>query len=283
VQVGAVLNTTPQTNQQSTVANCVIHNNEITYIKNDAATMANGSLIATNYGAATDSIINNTVVNNKGTLIKNAGLNILSVATTVEHHFIINNVFYNNQRDGILSNLNGLLTLGKIANNMFNMGGKYFDNGTTIVSNDSTVGASLKTPNFKTPTSIIGNTTDGSSELSDWRITSGSYLIGKGITTSQLADKAGNVFAISRAVGAYEYSGLSGINEIKKDMQTPIVSVSNHQLISISDGKMDIFSVSGTQVWNGIVNSNQSILLPSGAYIVRLKTNQGNALQKVIL
>jgi hypothetical protein len=286
VQVGAVLNTTPQTNQQSTVANCVIHNNEITYIKNDAATMTNGSLIANNYGAATDSIINNTIVNNKGTLIKNAGLNILSGSTIVEYHFIMNNVFYNNQLDGVVNNINGTSTLGMIANNYFNGGGSTYTNGTYISNNDNTLGTG-NLPNFKTPTTEIGNSTmadniAGSASLSDWRISSGSYLIAKGIATTRLNDKAGIPFAATRAVGAYEYVAdvPTGLKNTQNDFKCYSTNCSLELRNVHAGDEVVIYSLTGAKVVAKNLNTtNASFPLSKGIYLVRVANN----VQKVVV
>ncbi|MEI8086357.1 MAG: hypothetical protein WCG93_09095 [Paludibacter sp.] len=206
---GLILHVSPGTvaNAYTTVSNCVINNNEMVYTPSGsgvAATMSNAATVALNNAAtSTDSIINCTIVNNKGTKIKSAGLNIISVATT--SHYVMNNVCWNNENDGAVSNITGGITVGLIANNYTN-GGFTWDAAkpTIIYGNSSSLDAVTNTPNFKTPTTKVGNTTDGTSELSDWSLTPGSYLSGKGVVTSRLKDKAGFTFVTPRSVGSYQ-------------------------------------------------------------------------------
>ena len=206
------------------VANCIIHNNEMIYIPGsaagqlfDAATIVTGTSINYWDGNAnvkqptTDSIINCTIANNKGTRINNCGINIMSDVSS--YHYIINNVFYNNQRaikgtNYQVSNMaqNNTQNAGLISNN-FTDGEGLSNNSKQVVKQDNTLGTGSNLPDFKNPTTAIGTTSDNSSEVSNWTLTAGSYLIGKGIATTQFTDKAGVAFTTSRAIGAYEYKG----------------------------------------------------------------------------
>ena len=216
----------------TTVANCVITNNEMIYIQGVAASnnLSDAAVIVTGTSASyngtkqptTDSIINCTIANNKGNKTNNCGIYLMSDATS--YHYVINNVFYNNQRawNGTsysVSNMgqNNALNAGLISNNFTDGGGLTNTTG-QIVNQDNTLGTGSNLPYFKTPTTTFGNTTDGSTELSNWKLNAGSYLIGKGIVTSRLKDKAGVAFASPRAVGAYEYSSINGISEVKNTL-----------------------------------------------------------------
>ncbi|OJU47422.1 MAG: hypothetical protein BGN96_05960 [Bacteroidales bacterium 45-6] len=208
----------------TTVANCIIHNNDMVYIPGsaasqlyDAAAIVTGASLNYWDGSAnvkqptTDSIINCTVANNKGVRINNGGINIMSDASS--YHYIINNVFYNNQRatkgtNFQVSNMaqNNTQNAGLISNN-FTDGGGLSNSANQIVKQDNTLGTGSNLPNFKKPTTVVGSTTDNSAEASSWTLVAGSYLIGKGIATSRSTDKAGVIFNTPRAIGAYGYNG----------------------------------------------------------------------------
>jgi hypothetical protein len=203
---GLMIQVTPGAvaNAHTTISNCVIHNNEMIYVPNTNLTMSNGStIVMNNTAAATDSIINCTIAYNKGTKIKNAGITILNAATA--NHYFMNNVFWNNQNDGAASNITGTITVGLIANNYANGGFTWDATKTSIIyGNNNSLDAVTNKPNFKTPTTAFGVTTDGTSELSVWSLMPGSYLSGKGVATISLKDKAGFTFVTPRSVGAYQ-------------------------------------------------------------------------------
>jgi len=145
------------------------------------------------------------------------------------------------------------------------------------------LGTGSNLPYFKTPTTTIGNTTDGSTELSNWTLKTGSYLIGKGIVTSRLKDKAGVAFAATRAIGAYEYVS-SGTTELESigDIKT-IFYTSNGKLVSTADCKAEVINFSGVVLWNGKLTIGQEIVLRSGAYIIHSTTEKGTFVQKIVL
>ena len=283
----------------TTVANCVITNNEMIYIPgaggsgnlSDAAVIATGTSQKYPSGTGTaqpttDSIINCTIANNKGNRTNNCGLYLLSDATS--YHYVINNVFYNNQRatNGTtysVSNMgqNNTLNPALISNNLTNGGGLTNTTG-QIVNQDNTLGTGANLPYFKTPTTTYGNTTDGTAELSNWTLTTGSYLIGKGIVTTRLKDKNGVAFASTPAVGAYEFTGtatkLQSIAETSTNFYT-----SNGRLVSKVDSKIEVLNFAGAILWNGKVTLGQQIVLPKGAYIVHSTTEKGTSVQKIVL
>ena len=164
---GLMMNITAGTSAMgyTVVNNCLIHNNEMTYIPhatNTTATLTNGApLYIAGAASATDSIVNCTVANNKGTKIYNAGINIANNATG--SNFILNNVFWNNQNDpgtgAVASNIysnsptNSTSGTNLLSYNFSNAGSSLTNNVTTIIANDNTLGTSGKLPNFQTPSS----------------------------------------------------------------------------------------------------------------------------------
>ncbi|MEI8205113.1 MAG: T9SS type A sorting domain-containing protein, partial [Bacteroidota bacterium] len=62
-----------------------------------------------------------------------------------------------------------------------------------------------------------------------------------------------------------------------------IAYTQNAKIISKMEGKLQIFSLTGSVVWNGYVVTEQKIAIPSGCYILRLNSNQGISTQKIIL
>ena len=293
---GLIMNITPGTSAigYTVVNNCLIHNNEMTYIPNatysPAALTVGASLYIGGVDIATDSIVNCTVANNKGIKMYNAGINIKN---STGSNNVLNNVYWNNQNDpgtgAVVSNIySNTVTTGTnlISNNICDGGSNLVNNGTLFVNNDNTLDAVTNVPNFKTPTIVVGNTTDNSSELSNWSLTSGSYLIGKGVSIPSTNsyykyDKAGFAFLATRSVGAYEYNGTSALTSIKSD---EIISfTSNGKLVSKIDGEMKIINFDGKTVWTGKVTSGTKISLPVGAYLVQAKTDKSTIVQKIIL
>jgi len=273
------------------VANCVFNNNEMIYVPSSGnasgTKLWNGSTIymaGSNGVASADSLINCTLVNNKGTLMYNGGLFISNDATA--YHYVYNNVLYNNKNfDGtgtFVSNMYNSATTGQgiISNNITN-GGAISNTSTQIVNQDNTLDAVTNKPNFKTPTTTLGNTTDNSSETSYWSITSGSYLIAKGITTSNLRDKNGIPFATNPSVGAYEYNATNGISQVKNI--TDIVLCSKGRILSKIESNIIVYNFKGIEVWSGHMTIGQEVKLQPGTYIVESLTNNGKAVQKVVL
>jgi hypothetical protein len=202
----------------TTLSTSLFYNNELNcigYKDNAEAGLNNASIIG--YGVysrsyGTDSVVNCLFARNKGTLINYQAVGIFVLEQPNVHHYILNNVFWNNTHNlgGNRNFKSDVLTSGSISNNAFNSGATfadvnsygYYANNVANLSSKNT--DSTKGPMFKNPTTAFGNTTDLSTEKADWRILSTSYLIGKGISTSILTDKSGNSFLAQPSVGAYE-------------------------------------------------------------------------------
>jgi len=214
----AVTTTPPYTS----VSSCVIHNNEMSFTGNGSnLTMSNGATVAlTNTASASDSIYNCTIANNKGiitgtSVFNHAGMKIFyTTATdaTSTVHYIKNNVCWNNYKsDGAINNINKTNTevYGSVTNNYTNGVGLSTAASGINSNNNNSIDASTNLPNFISPTAAAGYLTNGTVETSNWRLGTSSYLIAKGVTTSTLKDKAGNSFAATRSVGAYEDAKMS--------------------------------------------------------------------------
>ena len=219
---GLIMLVTPSASAPYTsVSSCVIHNNEMAFTGNASnLTMSNGSTVAlTNTASATDSVYNCTIANNKGTTVStafnHAGLKVFyTTATdaTSTVHYIKNNVCWNNYKsDGTINNINKTNTevYGSVTNNYTNGVGLSTAASGVISNNNNSIDAVTYTPNFISPTSIAGYLAYNTMKISNWRLGSGSYLIAKGVTTSTLKDKAGNSFAGTPSVGAYEDAKMS--------------------------------------------------------------------------
>jgi len=203
--------------------NTIVHNNDMTFIPKTGSTYSLGNAGAvTNYAAAnsqSDSVINCTIAYNKGIKIGCAGLKIGIQFNNFQYPYvkIFNNVCYNNAVDGSIGTM-GNLTLSagaatllaggiQIANNYANGGADQIVENSTIVTgnvkdmatdnNDATKGAK-----FISPTTVTGY--NAALAASKWTIGTGSYLIAKGIVTTNKYDKAGVIFATTPSVGAYE-------------------------------------------------------------------------------
>jgi hypothetical protein len=289
--------------QYNCIKNLVVHNNSATFIPKTGAAattnLGNGGLIyAYNTAQATyDSIVNCTVANNSmmriGYAVKAGFSN-----TTQPYHVIANNVLYNNKNDngsGSVSNQNISLNTALIAatnqiliaNNIANGG---FSNMTaiagTIVNNLSDL-ASINTgtnaPSFSNPTTAVGYVNDGTPELSKWTLAIGSYLTGKGVVTVNKTDKAGVAFSLTTpAVGAYEYVAdiSTGVSTTKYQQ---LVTVSDNTIHSLVNGSIQVMNLNGQTIYMKTIKSGSTITLTPGVYIIRLISDKGTSVQKVIL
>jgi len=198
---------------KTVLKNSIIHNNEVVYNGSGSyTTLPNCGAITLYAAGVTDSILNCTVANNKMTnAATTAGINF-NFQNNTRGIQAYNNVAWNNYNGSTLSNYasvaeSGMIAGTQIKNNFSNGAG--LTNGTNITGSDNTQTATDNTLFlFSTPTTSAGNTTDLTSEKSVWSIGSGSYLVAKGITSSNKYDKAGNSFAATPAVGAYEYKNI---------------------------------------------------------------------------
>ncbi|HBY53538.1 MAG TPA: hypothetical protein DEH15_13990 [Marinilabiliales bacterium] len=289
---GMILNIDPSATPDTytTVSNCLIHNNEIEMITNASFPTTSASLVCINNTASgKDSVINNTIANNKGINVKTAGLSMI-IATTSEN-VVLNNALWNNQVGDVQNNIiiaGGIANLSAVSSfkSNINSGGVsgLEENGTNIVNNLSDLSSGntgANAPLFKNPSSAIGITTDFSAETSNWRINLGSYLIGKGVATTSLKDKDGMPFLSPRSVGAFEYYLNSGVQGQKNTNE--FVFASNGALFSKVEGRIQVIGIDGKTMKNEIVAAGQSLRLPSGIYIVSLTTDQESYISKVVL
>ena len=211
-----------------TISDCLIYNNEIAFTGNATFPTPPNACIATHISYSgsntTNNWINNTFANNKSTNLKGACMALNANGKTPD--FVINNaynnVFWNNQNTisstSVTSNVSvssgsaqnpgsvfannvmDVLTSGNWGTNLI-----YVNNLTDLSKTNTTATTG---PQFRKISSNVGYIVDGSVELADWRLNSGSYLYRKGIDFPTVAtDKAGKAFGNPRSVGAYE--GLS--------------------------------------------------------------------------
>ncbi len=287
----------------TTLKNTIIHNNDMTFIPKTGATNSLGNAGAvTNYAAAnsqSDSIINCTIAKNKGTKTGCAGLKIGIQYNNFQYPYVkvFNNVCYDNAVDGSIGTT-GNITLSsgsvtllaggiQIANNYANGGAAQIVENTTIVTGnaidlandnaDATKGAK-----FTSPSTVTGYNTDASVASSKWTVGAGSYLTAKGIVTTNKYDKAGVAFATTPAVGAYEYVYNPGTG-FNKTSDLKFVSIVNKGLVSNETGAIQIVTIGGQTVYSKQVQAGNRISLASGAYIIRMVSDKGMSVQKVIL
>lgn len=255
----------------STVSNCVIHNNEMQYIPNVGyPSLIEGATVYIQSSASTtDSLLHCTIANNKGILLANAGVKITAHPT--QTCCVLNNLFWNNRSDGAVSNLVGSLTLGSISNNYTN-GGGLTNNGSTIKNNVNTLDSLVNSPKFIFSTKQYGNTTDLTTEWSDWSLGDGSSLIGKGVATSISKDKDGNTFASPPSVGAYEYrmkttplmNWIQDLSALKTNTPSPIQLTASFNgstatdTVSYSSSDTSVVCVKGSKL--KIVGSGSALL-----------------------
>ena len=267
------------------LTDCLIYNNEVLYAGGGGTattTLTTGSIVGTsgissNYSS--NYIVNCTIANNKLTNTANGGIFLYNNGTLV--NYCENNAIWNNQVGGIVKNLtiNSNVTTGRIGYNIMNKGnnGGFTSNAYTANNSfDMTLANvsspdSITAPRFKLPTTNIGvNRVSGSSDSiaiahADWRMYANSYLVGKGMTTSVLKDKAGNDFSLTTpSVGAYEFAKF-----------TPVISwnqnltgfVTNNDPLTIA-----LTATTSADVINGsaisYTSSDETVVAISGSNLV---------------
>jgi len=298
---------TATTGTDVTMNNTLIYNNEALYDNNSAnitgnqwrVTANNGALIKMGYTgtpAASDSIVGCVIANNKITNMGGSTLYANSALTKLTN--VINNVFWNNKNELGDKNLftlssfaTGANNVGWVINNAYTAGGPANTANGWIGNNLNDLNASntdVKGPNFKAPTTFIGaNRTAGSTDSiaiahANWQLNTGSYLIAKGFTVDGWKkDFSGVSFATTRAIGAFEYSNVSAVNQIKENVQ--IVTFKNGKLVSKINGTMQVYNALGKLQYSRTVNAGDETTLPSGVYILRATNQDGKYIQKIIL
>jgi hypothetical protein len=218
-------NTAGLTGTSATFSDCIIHNNEISYtgtIMPGKSSIA-GSLVLSS-SSSKDNFINCTFANNKMTNIATC---FYATSTGNVIHKVYNNALWNNKNTVSSTNTTSTVSMysqsAQNASTVFN--NNYVDVTTSgnwsvgwgagNVTNFSASNTGSNGPYFKKPpmngaNNIIGAFQSAGTELtsinlSDWRLNPGTYLNGKGITTTILKDKAGIDFSSTPSVGAYEY------------------------------------------------------------------------------
>lgn len=289
--------------QYNCIKNLLVYNNSASFTPKAGASvttnLGNGGLLyAYNTAQNTyDSILNCTVVNNAmmriGYAIRGGFSN-----TTQPYHIFANNVLMENKNDngsGTISVQNLIInqipaTTGTgilIANNIMNGGSGYTVVANTVVNNLNDLSATntnaTKGAWFTLPSTVSGYSTDASVATSKWTIGAGSYLIGKGIVTANKTDKAGVAFSLTTpAVGAYEY-----VNNLSTGVFNPVnlsfVSVVNNGILCNENGTVQIVSFVGQTIYSKSVEAGSRITLASGAYIVRLISDKGISVRKILI
>lgn len=289
----------------NSVRNNVIYNNEANYTAPTGSTFSNKTLsgagLIYSYNTASavqDSIVNNTIANNK--MIRcGSALKIRMANATQPYHKVLNNICFQNKNvdaSAVVTDLNIVIqgtvpdntTPGVfIANNICSGGG--ITNATAAVANnlndlsltntDATKGAWFNSPSSTYGASATGILT------SRWAIGTSSYLIGKGVATLNLRDRNGIAFALTPSVGAYEYvsSGTTEINKVAyNNNNNTLVQVEGRKLIFVTPEQAEIYSSLGRLI--ATKNNVSSLTVNnSGVYIIKQYCKDGIKVQKIIV
>ena len=101
-----------------------------------------------------------------------------------------------------------------------------------------------------------------------------------GLTGLQTTDQRGFTRDATPDMGAYENGALSAVNQVMVQKQLFVVS---NGIISLVDGTMEVIKLNGQVLKKVQVKTNQNISIPSGLYIIRVKTNEYISAQKISL
>jgi len=276
------------------IANCIIYNNEGTYVPKIGGKVLIapvGAIVTFSSVASTskgfDTIVNCIIANNKSTYLASTGLYVRR--TNQQTHTILNNVLWNNKSStDIIHNLafSGLqdpsvTTFAK--NNIMNGGGFLDVQDGTFISNNlfdlSDTNTGIKGPNFKAPTVALGISEQADKAV--WSIESDSYLKEKGIKSSVLTDFNGALYASIPSVGAYEYIASNGLKNLKT--VSNIVLVSNKAIVSKINAQFTIYSVSGQVVNRRYLSEGEQMQLNAGVYFIHASINGVSSIQKVVI
>ncbi len=236
---GTILNVTANSPAATiTISNCIIHNNEVNYTGSAGFPTAPRASIAGSLNFASsytiDSYINCLFSNNKMTNLYSC-MHVMSNTKVV--HKVYNNAFWNNQNNAAtisLTSSSAQIAATVISNNYLDgaAGGTwgtactYTNNQTNLSkSNTGNNGSYFKKPPLSAGTNYIGSaiTTADSTAIkqADWRLIPGSYLMGKGVTTTILKDKAGTDYSVTApSVGAYEYVKITPVISWSQNLTT---------------------------------------------------------------
>ncbi len=286
----------PTAGYPTTLKNTIIHNNEVLFTPKSGITACYGAPVYV-YNAATtvsDSIVNNTIANNKTTNCSSAGIKFgMDLGGgAAPNHFIMNNVMYNNKNNGSISNFEANLPVPAasatmVKNNICNGGAVVITNGNTNVVDNlfdlSDDNAGTKGAFFNRPTTSVGYVADGTVELSRWLIASYSYLKAKGITTLNTTDKAGHAFISTPSVGAYEYDVSFYTENVNNTINNNLISIEGRSITSTIQGSLEVYNSVGRLVATSSENESTITLKNGGIYIVKISTANENKVQKIFI
>lgn len=289
----------PNASYPTALKNTIIHNNDVTYTPNGSVIACYGAPVYV-YNAGTtvsDSIINNTIANNKTTNCSSAGIKFgMDLGGgDAPNHIIMNNVMYNNTNNNIVSNFEANLAVpagaGTLVKNNICNGGNFttggiipFVNTNTNVTDNlfdlSDDNAGTNGAFFNRPTTVVGYVADGTVELSRWVIATNSYLKAKGITTLNTKDKAGLSFSATPSVGAYEYDASFYTGNVSNAINSNFITIEGRNIISSIHGSMEVYNSVGRLV--AISKNEPTVTLHNGGiYIVKITTANENKAQKI--
>jgi len=287
----------PTASFPTTLKNTVIHNNDVTFTPKTGITACYGAAVYVynNSTTVSDSVINNTIANNKTTNCSSAGIKIgmdLTSPNEKPNHFVMNNVMYNNKNNGSISNFEANYaipsTSGTLVKNNICNGGVVViaNNSANVVNNlfdlsDDNVGTNGAF--FNRPTTAVGYVADGTVALSRWLIASYSYLNGKGIATLNTIDKAGRVYAATPSVGAYEYDASFYTGNINNTINNNLISIEGRKIKSTIQGSVEVYNSIGRLVATSCKNESTVTLNNGGIYIVKVYAANENKVQKIFV
>jgi hypothetical protein len=288
--------------------NNIIHNNDAEFVcktgSNYSATQCGLIGVTPSNNTQTDSVMNNTIANNKLTKLS-AALAISNYSSTVPYHKVINNAVFNNTNYDGSSTAQANISVYNAPNNT-QAGMLIFNNvcsgGTTNLTNNASntastniygnvtdlaaTNAGANAPYFNAPTSLIGTSRVTGSDStaiaqSYWKINSQSYLIAKGIASTNTTDKAGTLFNTSSpSVGAYEEVGIATNNPSYSENK--LVKVKGHAIYVDINSAIEVYDTMGKLVIPKTVQ-NPVILNQSGLFIVKFTLDNVLIVQKIIL
>jgi hypothetical protein len=285
------------------VSNCLVYNNECAFTGNGSYLTAPHATIAGTLSFSanntTNSFVHCTFANNKMTnMLSTMEVKPAGNAGDYLINIIENNVFWNNKNTLTASSTTSTVSVNSSS---AQYAGTVFSNNYMDILTTGTWGASLamnanltnlnssnsgtNAPEFVNPTLTVGNTIDGTSQLSNWKISSSSSLIGKGVTNlSYTTDLAGEVYAATPAVGAYEYiPPVPTILNQNEKSEISLITVKKDGIVSNTDGLLQVISFSGVSVLSKKVVTGEVISLPIGAYVIKISGDNGSSVVKVII
>jgi len=81
-------------------------------------------------------------------------------------------------------------------------------------------------------------------------------------------------------MGAYEFDAVAALHQVLE--QNHLFVVKNKAIELLVDGTLEVITLNGMILKKIAVKSNQTVAVPSGLYIIRLRSTEGNFSQKVV-